>query len=161
LRFFTVYGPWGRPDMAYYKFAEAIERGLPIEVYNHGKMQRDFTYIDDVVEGLVRVMVSPPARTVRAVNPGTPLSNARYTIYNLGNHQPVDLMTFIEVLERALGKTAKKTFLPMQAGDVPCTYADVEDLHRDFGFRPTTTIEEGLRRFADWYREYRCARRAA
>ena len=161
LRFFTVYGPWGRPDMAYYKFAQAIDEGKTIEVYNHGDMQRDFTYIDDVVQGLARVMVSPPAYTVSAANPGTSLSEARYRIYNLGNHQPVSLTRFIEVIENAFGKTANKTFLPMQAGDVPCTYADTEDLYRDFGFRPTTTIEEGLRRFVAWYREYNSMRRAA
>ena len=161
LRFFTVYGPWGRPDMAYYKFAQAIDEGKTIEVYNHGDMQRDFTYIDDVVQGLARVMVSPPASTVSAANPGTSLSEARYRIYNLGNHQPVSLTRFIEVIENAFGKTANKTFLPMQAGDVPCTYADMEDLYRDFGFRPSTTIEEGLRRFVEWYREYNRMRRAA
>jgi len=161
LRFFTVYGPWGRPDMAYYKFAQAIDEGKTIEVYNHGDMQRDFTYIDDVVQGLARVMVSPPAYTVSAANPGTSLSEARYRIYNLGNHQPVSLTRFIEVIENAFGKTANKTFLPMQAGDVPCTYADMEDLYRDFGFRPSTTIEEGLRRFVEWYREYNRMRRAA
>ncbi len=161
LRFFTVYGPWGRPDMAYYKFAEAIEEGKAIEVYNHGNMQRDFTYVDDVVEGIVRVMVSPPARTVGAMQSGTSLSNARYRTYNLGNHQPVDLLAFIETLENAFGKKVMKTFLPMQSGDVPCTYADIEDLCRDFGFRPRTTIEEGLPRFVQWYREYHLMRRAA
>ena len=161
LRFFTVYGPWGRPDMAYYKFAQAIDEGKTIEVYNQGDMQRDFTYIDDVVQGLARVMVSPPASTVSAANPGTSLSEARYRIYNLGNHQPVSLTRFIEVIEKAFDKTANKTFLPMQAGDVPCTYADMEDLYRDFGFRPSTTIEEGLRRFVEWYREYNRMRRAA
>jgi UDP-glucuronate 4-epimerase len=161
LRFFTVYGPWGRPDMAYYKFAQAIDEGKTIEVYNQGDMQRDFTYIDDIVQGLAHVMVSPPAGTVSAANPGTSLSNARYRIYNLGNHQPVNLMRFIEVIEKAFDKTANKAFLPMQPGDVPCTYADVEDLYRDFGFRPTTTIEEGLRRFVEWYREYNRMRRAA
>jgi UDP-glucuronate 4-epimerase len=161
LRFFTVYGPWGRPDMAYYKFAQAIQNEKTIEVYNHGDMQRDFTYIDDVVEGLARVMVSPPACTISAANPGMSLSDAKYRIYNLGNHQPVDLLRFIEIIEKAFGKTAKKAFLPMQAGDVPCTYADVDDLYRDFGFRPTTTIEEGLHRFVEWYREYSGVRRAA
>jgi len=161
LRFFTVYGPWGRPDMAYYKFAQAIDEGKTLEVYNHGDMQRDFTYIDDVVQGLASVMVSPPACTVSAANPGTSLSEARYRIYNLGNHQPVSLTRFIEVIENAFDKTANKTFLPMQAGDVPCTYADMEDLYRDFGFRPSTTIEEGLRRFVEWYREYNRMRRAA
>jgi UDP-glucuronate 4-epimerase len=161
LRFFTVYGPWGRPDMAYYKFARAIDEEKTIEVYNDGDMRRDFTYIDDVVQGLKRVMVSPPSCTVSVANPGISLSRARYRIYNLGNHQPVDLLRFIAVIEQAFGKTAKKAFLPMQAGDVPCTYADVEDLDRDFGFRPTTTIEEGLPKFVEWYREYTRVRRAA
>ncbi len=161
LRFFTVYGPWGRPDMAYYKFADAITEGRPIEVYNHGNMQRDFTYVDDVVEGLVRVMASPPASAVKASHHDTSLSEAKYRVYNLGNHQPVDLLTFIETLEKTLGKTTRKSFLPMQAGDVPCTYADMEDLHRDFGYRPHTTIEEGLSKFVQWYRQYHLARSAA
>jgi UDP-glucuronate 4-epimerase len=161
LRFFTVYGPWGRPDMAYYKFAQAIDEEEAIEVYNGGDMRRDFTYIDDVVQGLKRVMVSPPCSTLSASTAGTSLSKARYRIYNLGNHQPVDLLRFIEVIEKAFGKKAKKAFLPMQAGDVPCTYADVEELDRDFGFRPTTTIEEGLPKFVEWYRKYTRVRRVA
>jgi len=161
LRFFTVYGPWGRPDMAYYKFARAIDEERTIEVYNNGDMRRDFTYIDDVIQGVERVMVSAPCRTVSAAAAGASLSNARYRIYNLGNHQPVDLLRFIEVIEKAFGKTAKKAFLPMQPGDVPCTYADVDDLDRDFGFRPTTTIEEGLPKFVEWYRAYTRVRRAA
>src|SRR5260221_9891760 len=142
-------------------FAKATVEGKRMGVYTGADMQRDFINIHGVFQGLFRVMVSPPACTVSAANPGTSLSDARYRIYNLGNHQPVDLMRFIEIIEKAFGKTANKAFLPMQAGDVPCTYADVEDLYRDFGFRPTTTIEEGLRRFVEWYREYHRVRRAA
>jgi UDP-glucuronate 4-epimerase len=150
LRFFTVYGPWGRPDMAYFKFVKAIEAGQPIEVYNHGHMQRDFTYVDDVIEGLVRVMQKPPANPA-ASQPG---ETAPYRLYNIGNNQPVALGRFIEVIEAALGKTAQKQFLPMQPGDVPITYADVDDLMRDVGFRPATSIETGIARFVDWYRSY-------
>ncbi len=154
LRFFTVYGPWGRPDMACFKFTRAIDEGKPIEIYNHGRMQRDFTYIDDVVEGIVRVLGRPPVRSVVEENSGEILSNARYKVYNLGNHQPVDLLTFVEILERAMGKKATKVFLPMQLGDVPCTYAQTDDLWRDTGFRPSTPIDVGLARFVGWYREY-------
>jgi UDP-glucuronate 4-epimerase len=154
LRFFTVYGPWGRPDMGYFKFAQAIDQGKPIEIYNHGQMQRDFTYIDDIVEGIARVMARPPADSVGRLSDGTMMSNARYKIYNLGNHQPVDLLTFVSLIEQAMGKKAYKVFLPMQPGDVPCTYADMDEFARDFGFRPSTPIEEGLRRFVQWYREY-------
>jgi UDP-glucuronate 4-epimerase len=161
LRFFTVYGPWGRPDMAYYKFAEAIDQGRPIELYNNGDMQRDLTYVDDVVEGMIRVMLSPPDCTVSAATHGASLSDARYRVYNLGNHRPVHLSSVVEILETALGKPARKVFLPMQAGDVPCTCADNEDLFRDFGFRPAVTIEEGLPKFVQWYRAYRAMRRAA
>lgn len=145
LRFFTVYGPWGRPDMAYFKFVRAIETGQPIEIYNHGDMQRDFTYIDDVIEGVVRVMRHVPTSSDQA---------APYKLYNIGNNQPVALSRFIEVIESALGKPAQKQFLPMQPGDVPITYADVDDLIRDVGFRPTTPIETGISRFIDWYRNY-------
>ena len=144
LRFFTVYGAWGRPDMAYFKFVQAIESGQAIDVYNYGEMQRDFTYIDDVIEGVVRVMHQPPA------NPDT----VPYKLYNIGNHQPVSLLRFIEIIEQALGKQANKNFLPMQPGDVPTTYADVEDLMRDVGFRPDTSIEVGIDRFVSWYRDY-------
>jgi len=154
LRFFTVYGPWGRPDMAYFKFAQAIDQGKPIEIYNHGHMQRDFTYIDDVVEGIVRVMARPPAQSVEKQSNGAMMSNARYKIYNLGNHQPVDLLTFVSLIEEAIEKKADKVLLPMQPGDVPCTYAHIDDLTRDFGFRPSTPLEEGLRRFVQWYRQY-------
>jgi len=154
LRFFTVYGPWGRPDMGYFKFTDAIVRGKPIEIYNHGRMQRDFTYIDDVVEAIVRVLESPPKRSVLQETAGAFLSNARYKIYNLGNHQPVDLLKFIEIIEQALGIEARRTFLPMQPGDVVSTYAQMDDLYEATGFRPTTPVEEGLPKFVQWYREY-------
>jgi UDP-glucuronate 4-epimerase len=148
LRFFTVYGPWGRPDMAYFKFVQAIAQGKPIDVYNFGKMQRDFTYIDDIIEGIFRVMHKPPqTATLQG-------SQALYKLYNIGNNQPVELMTFITIIEKTLGKQAKKNFLPMQPGDVLTTYADVDDLIRDVGFKPTTSIEEGIHHFAQWYREY-------
>jgi UDP-glucuronate 4-epimerase len=148
LRFFTVYGPWGRPDMAYFKFVQAIDQGKPIDVYNFGKMQRDFTYIDDIIEGIFRVMHKPPqTATLQG-------SQALYKLYNIGNNQPVELMTFITVIEKTLGKQAKKNFLPMQPGDVLTTYADVDDLIRDVGFKPTTSIEEGIDHFVQWYREY-------
>src|SRR5467141_2009952 len=154
LRFFTVYGPWGRPDMGYFKFTDAIVRGKPIEIYNHGRMQRDFTYIDDVVEAIMRVLEHPPKRSVLQESAGAVLSDARYKIYNLGNHQPVDLLKFIEIIEQALGIEARKTFLPMQPGDVVSTYAQMDDLYEATGFRPTTPIEEGLPKFVQWYREY-------
>ncbi|NCJ05327.1 NAD-dependent epimerase/dehydratase family protein [Synechococcales cyanobacterium C] len=150
LRFFTVYGPWGRPDMAYYKFALAITQGKPIEVYNHGHMQRDFTYIDDVIEGVVRVMERPPQpkETTDAA------AAAPHKLYNIGNHSPVELLRFIEVLETELGQQAEKRFLPMQPGDVVATYADVAALQADVGFQPNTSIQEGLHRFVQWFREY-------
>jgi len=151
LRFFTVYGPWGRPDMAYFKFVEAITQGQPIEVYNNGQMKRDFTYIDDVVEGIVRVMVQPPTQVVDQT---ATLSQALYKIYNIGNHQPVELLRFIQVIEAALGKKAQLNLKPMQPGDVLATYADVSDLMRDVGFSPSTPIEDGIGRFVDWYRSY-------
>lgn len=154
LRFFTVYGPWGRPDMSYYKFTDAILNDQPIEIYNQGDMKRDFTYIDDVVEGIVRVMSHSPRQTIETASGGTYLSNARYKIYNLGNHEPVELMRFVEVLEAIIGKKARTKFLPMQPGDVPYTYADMDELYKDVGFRPTTSIEEGLACFVDWYRAY-------
>ena len=156
LRFFTVYGPWGRPDMALFLFTRAILEGRPIDVFNYGKMQRDFTYVDDIVEGVVRVMdripEGNPAWSGDHPDPGT--SYAPYKIYNIGNNNPVELLSFIEVLEDCLGKKAEKNFLPLQAGDVPATYADVDDLMRDVGFQPSTPIEEGIRRFVAWYREY-------
>lgn len=156
LRFFTVYGPWGRPDMALFLFTKAILAGHPIEVYNHGNMQRDFTYIDDIIEGVLRVGENiPTARTVdekAAPHPG--ISRAPYRLFNIGNHNPVPLMTLIETLERCLGKKAEKILLPMQPGDVPATYADVNDLVREVGFQPATSIEEGVKRFVDWYQGY-------
>ncbi len=156
LRFFTVYGPWGRPDMALFLFTKAILEDRPIEVYNYGKMQRDFTYIDDIVEGVVRVADKIPEANPEwsgdLPDPGT--SPAPYRIYNIGNNNPVELMRFIEVLEEALGKKAKKNLLPLQPGDVPATYADVDDLIRDVGFKPSTPIEEGIKRFVEWYKGY-------
>ena len=145
LRFFTVYGPYGRPDMAYFKFANLIRKGKPIKIYNNGDMLRDFTYVDDIVAGLEHMLSNPP----KANKDGD-----KYKVYNIGNNSPVKLMDFIETLEKALGKTAKKEYLPMQPGDVYRTYADVSDLERDFDFRPKTTIAEGLRQFAQWYNEY-------
>ena len=152
LRFFTVYGSWGRPDMAYFKFVKAIEEGKPIDVYNFGEMQRDFTYIDDIVEGIVRVMYKPPS--YRDISNSEATHKPPYKLYNIGNNKPVALRTFIEVIEKALGKEAKKNYLPMQPGDVPITYADVENLMQDVGFRPSTSIEDGIAQFVQWYREY-------
>lgn len=155
LRFFTVYGPWGRPDMAYFKFVQAIDAGKPIDVYNFGRMKRDFTYIDDVVEGVVRVMYNPPQGNCSDSNySANTTSQAPYKIYNIGNNNPVELMTFIQVIETALGKTAKTHLLPIQPGDVPSTYADVDELIADVGFKPTTTIQSGIQRFVKWYQEY-------
>ena len=145
LRFFTVYGPYGRPDMAYFKFADKIRRGEAIQIYNHGDMYRDFTYVDDIVTGIEHMLMNPPVPDA---------AGDRYKIYNIGNHKPEQLMHFIEVLEAALGKRAEKEFLPMQPGDVYQTYADVSDLARDFAFQPKTRIEEGLARFADWHHAY-------
>lgn len=156
LRFFTVYGPWGRPDMALFLFTRAILAGEPIPVFNHGKMRRDFTYIDDIVEGVVRVLDALPQANSswsgQAPDPGTSL--APYRLYNIGNNQPVELLDFIAVLEQSLGRTAEKQLLPMQAGDVPETYADVDDLMRDVGFRPSTPLSAGIARFVEWYREF-------
>lgn len=156
LRFFTVYGPWGRPDMALFLFTRAILAGEPIQVFNHGKMRRDFTYIDDIVEGVCRVMSSPPRPSPEwsgdTPDPGT--SYAPYRVYNIGNNQPVELLDFIATLEQCLGKEALKELLPLQPGDVPATYADVSDLSRDFGFQPRTSVKEGISRFVEWYREY-------
>ena len=156
LRFFTVYGPWGRPDMAPVLFTKAIMEGRPIDIFNHGKMQRDFTYIDDIVEGVVRVMDTTPRPDPRwqgdIPDPGT--SYAPYRIYNIGNNDPVELMRFIEVLEECLGKKAVKNLLPFQPGDVPATCADVDDLMHDVGFRPATSIEEGIGKFIAWYRDF-------
>lgn len=148
LRFFTVYGPWGRPDMAMFIFTKAILEDKPIDVFNFGKMQRDFTYIDDIVEGIIRVLDKTP-------QPGDePNTTAPYKVYNLGNNQPIELLRLIEVLEDALGKKAIKNFLPIQPGDVPTTYADVDALIQDVDFKPNTPIEVGVGRFIDWYRSY-------
>jgi UDP-glucuronate 4-epimerase len=156
LRFFTVYGPWGRPDMAYFGFTKAILEGRPIQVFNEGRMRRDFTYIDDIVEAVVRVHRRTPAPDPRwdgaAPDPGS--STAPYRLYNIGNSQPVDLMRFIAAIETALGRKASVELRPMQPGDVPATFADVADLARDVGFRPSTPIEEGIARFVAWYRDY-------
>ena len=156
LRFFTVYGPWGRPDMALYLFTEAILAGKPIDVFNYGKMRRDFTYIDDIVEGAARLVARPPRPDPlwSAARPDPGSSAAPYRLYNIGNNQPVELLHLIETLEDCLGKKAVKNFLPMQPGDVPETFADVDDLIRDVGFKPSTPIEEGVARFVQWYRSY-------
>lgn len=156
LRFFTVYGPWGRPDMALFLFTKAILEGKPIDVFNYGKMQRDFTYIDDIVEGVIRVADKIPQVDLKwsGDKPDPGASRAPYRIYNIGNNNPVELMRFIEVLEKALGKEAAKNLLPLQLGDVPATYADVDDLIRDVGFKPATSIEDGIKRFVEWYKGY-------
>ena len=145
LRFFTVYGPYGRPDMAYFSFTQKIMKGETIKVFNHGDMYRDFTYVDDIVAGMINILSNPPKKNENGV---------RYKIYNIGNNKPEKLMYFIETLEKCLGKEAKKEFYPMQPGDVYQTYADVTDLIEDFDFKPSTPIEEGLQKFAEWYREY-------
>jgi UDP-glucuronate 4-epimerase len=156
LRFFTVYGPWGRPDMALFTFTKAILEGRAIDVFNSGNMQRDFTYIDDIAEGVLRVLDKPaspsPNWSSDTPDPGT--SSVPYLIYNIGNHRPVELPYLIEVLEKALGKAAQKNLLPMQPGDVPATYADVDDLIRDVHFKPDTPIEVGIQRFVNWYQDY-------
>ncbi|HUJ15426.1 MAG TPA: NAD-dependent epimerase [Thermoanaerobaculia bacterium] len=156
LRFFTVYGPWGRPDMALFKFTRGILASEPIPVYNEGKMVRDFTYIDDIVEGVVRILDIPPVANPKwnSDEPDPATSSARYRIYNIGNNRPVQLLDFISALEKSLGRKAKLDLLPMQMGDVPSTMADVSDLERATGFRPKTTIEEGIEAFVKWYREY-------
>ncbi len=156
LRFFTVYGPWGRPDMAMWIFAESIIAGKPIRLFNQGKMQRDFTYIDDVVEAIVRLIDRPaspnPHWSGRDPDPAT--SSAPYRIYNIGNNKPADLLHVVAELEKCIGRNAQRELLPMQPGDVPATFADVEDLMRDVGFRPSTPVETGIRNFVDWYRRY-------
>ena len=156
LRFFTVYGPWGRPDMALFLFTKAILNNEPINVFNNGEMQRDFTYIDDIVEGVVRVMNNIPAPDPdwTSDTPNPSISCAPYKLYNIGNNQPVALMTFIKSIEKALGKKAVKKYLPLQPGDVPATYADVNDLIKDTGFKPSTSVEEGINKFVKWYKEY-------
>ena len=156
LRFFTVYGPWGRPDMALFLFAKAILEDRAIDVFNHGRMVRDFTYIDDIAEGVVRVLDRPAAADT-AFDPAAPdpaRSNAPYRVFNIGNSDPVPLMDFIEAIEQALGKTARKNFLPLQDGDVPATFADVSELSEWTGFKPGTPVREGVGRFVRWYRSY-------
>ena len=156
LRFFTVYGPWGRPDMALFLFTKAILDGQPIKVFNHGKMKRDFTYIDDIVEGVVRVMGNIPEPNPKwdgaSPDPGT--SYKSYKIYNIGNNSPVELSEFIEQIEKSLGREAEKEYMDLQPGDVPATYADVDDLVNDVGFKPATPLATGIQRFIDWYTEY-------
>lgn len=156
LRFFTVYGPWGRPDMALFLFTKAILEGRPIDVYNHGKMRRDFTYIDDIVEGVIRTSdrVASPNTAWDSDKPDPGTSLAPYRLYNIGNNNPVELMDLIGTLEKALGQTATKNLMDIQPGDVPATYADVDDLARDVGFTPCTPIETGVANFVRWYREY-------
>jgi UDP-glucuronate 4-epimerase len=156
LRFFTVYGPWGRPDMALFIFTKAILEGRPIDVYNHGEMRRDFTYIDDIVEGVARVLARPPAGdpdwSGKAPDPSG--SKAPYRVYNIGNGRPVELMDFIRAIETVLGEKAQLNFLPLQPGDVPATWADTSDIERDFGFRPGTPVERGIASFVEWYRRF-------
>jgi len=156
LRFFTVYGPWGRPDMALFLFTRKILAGEPIDVFNNGRHTRDFTYVDDVVEGVIRTLdaVPEPDPAHDAIAPSPAISNAPYRLYNIGNHRPVELLRYIEVLEDCLGRKAERRLLPLQPGDVPDTYADVEALVRDTGYSPSTPIEVGVKRFVDWYREF-------
>ncbi len=156
LRFFTVYGPWGRPDMALFKFTKAILAGQKIQVFNYGKHRRDFTYIDDIIEGVVRVLdrPAPPNPSWNSASPDPGTSLAPWRVYNIGNNSPVELLDYISGLERALGKKAEMELLPLQAGDVPDTYADVQDLVEEFDYKPATTVDEGISRFVDWYRNY-------
>ncbi len=156
LRFFTVYGPWGRPDMAIFLFTKAILEDKPINVFNYGNMQRDFTYVDDIVEGIVRVIDNPakPNANFDALNPDPSSSSAPYKVYNIGNNAPVKLTDFIEAIEEKIGKKAKKNLLPIQPGDVESTYADVTDLINDLGYKPQTSVKVGISKFVDWYREF-------
>ena len=156
LRFFTVYGPWGRPDMALFLFTRKILAGEPIDVFNHGHHTRDFTYIDDIVEGVIRTLdrVPGPDPAHDPLHPTPATSSAPYRVYNIGNHQPVELSRYIEVIEDCLGRKAEKILLPLQPGDVPDTCADVEELARDTGYAPATSVEQGVARFVDWYRDY-------
>ena len=156
LRFFTVYGPWGRPDMALFIFTKRIAEGKPIDVYNNGKMRRDFTYIDDIVDGIIKLIptIPEPNPNWNGNNPDSASSFAPYKLYNIGNNQPVELLRFIEVIEDKLGKKAIKNFMPIQPGDVPATYADVDDLINAVGFKPNTPIEEGIAKFIEWYKDY-------
>jgi len=156
LRFFTVYGPWGRPDMALFIFTKAILEGRPIDVFNHGKMKRDFTYIDDIITGTIKVLDNPPDSdpSWSGENPDPSRSRASYRLYNIGSSSPVGLMDFIEAIEESLGRKAKKNFLPLQPGDVPNTWADVEDLVKVFGYSPSVTVQEGVERFVKWYMDF-------
>lgn len=156
LRFFTVYGPWGRPDMALFQFTRSILSGEPINVFNYGNHRRDFTYVDDIVEGVIRATdrIAAPNENWKSNDPDPGTSSAPYRLYNIGNQQPVELMRYIEVIEGCLGRKAEMNLLPLQPGDVPDTYADVEDLVNDCGYRPATPIEVGVQRFVDWYRDY-------
>lgn len=156
LRFFTVYGPWGRPDMALFLFTKAILEDRPIDVFNYGKMKRDFTYIDDIIEGVYRVMKNVPVENPdwQGDNPDPAVSSAPYKIYNIGNNEPVELGDFISEIEKCLGKEAQKNMMPIQPGDVPATYANVDALMNDVGFKPATSIQTGIRNFINWYREY-------
>ena len=156
LRFFTVYGPWGRPDMALFLFTQAIVQGRPIDVFNEGRMQRDFTYIDDIVEGVDRTSekIASPDPDWDSANPNPSTSTAPYRVYNIGNNNPVELSTFIETIEQAIGTQARKNLMPMQAGDVPATFADIQALETAVGFRPSTSIKVGIQKFVEWYRDY-------
>ena len=156
LRFFTVYGPWDRPDMALQKFAQAITKGETIKVFNYGNHRRDFTYIDDIVEGVIRILdrPAPPNPEWSSENPNSATSSAPWRVYNIGNNNPVNLMDYISALEEALGKEAKKEFLPIQPGDVPDTYADVSDLVKEFDYKPNTSVKEGIANFAQWFKDY-------
>ncbi len=156
LRFFTVYGPWGRPDMALFTFTRKILAGESIDVFNNGQHKRDFTYIDDIVEGVVRTLdhIAQPNESWTGIEPDPGTSSAPFRLYNIGSHNPVELMRYIEILEKCLGQESKKNYLPMQPGDVPATYADVDDLINDMGYSPSTPIEEGIKLFVDWYKDY-------
>ncbi len=156
LRFFTVYGPWGRPDMALFIFTKKIAEGKPIDIYNNGKMRRDFTYVDDIVDGIIKLIpkIPEPDPNWNGNNPDSASSFAPYKLYNIGNNQPVELMRFVEIIEEKMGKKAIRNFMPMQPGDVPETYADVDDLINAVGFKPNTSIEEGISKFVDWYKDY-------
>ncbi|WP_415897567.1 NAD-dependent epimerase [Neptuniibacter sp. QD72_48] len=154
LRFFTVYGPWGRPDMAPFLFTDAILNDRPIKVFNHGKMRRDFTYIDDIVEGVIRIQDVVPSRDNERQMDNPSSSKAPYRVFNIGNNEPIELMEFIQAIESAAGKEAVKEYLPMQPGDVPATYADVSDLEKTVGFKPSTSIQDGMNKFVDWYKGY-------
>ena len=158
LRFFTVYGPWGRPDMAMFIFTKAVIEGRPIDVFNHGKMRRDFTFIDDIVEGVIRTLdnTAQPNNDWSGDVPDPGTSKAPYKIYNIGNNNPVELMHMIETIEEAVGRKAEKNMMPIQPGDVPATYADVDDLMNDVGFKPATSIEEGVSKFVEWYKGFYC-----